>query len=150
MSILSSSMSPSLLLVFFFSWHWVDLWPKGSKQDWREGARQGRRAGGRSEENWKEGGRKHERKELENALGMGAKQRGGYGETKTPEYEAMIWMLLLSTRDKRVERTDVANNGREWMGESLLTWPRGALTYLTLSPTLCHFLRQVPTQTLTW
>lgn len=106
----------------FLSWHWADLWPEGSKRD-------------RGREDWRklEGGRKHERKELENARGR--EHAGeGWAREKTPESEAMIWLLPLSSREGREECKDTERerkNRRERKRESLLTWPQGALSSLS-------------------
>lgn len=83
-----------------------------------------------------EGGRKHERKELERARG-----KGGVGRReKTPESEAVIWLLLLSSREGRKN---------EWEGKKegvLINMASGcSVNPLFLSPTLYHFPHQLPT-----
>lgn len=90
---LPSSHLPALSLSFsFLSWHLADLWPEGSKGGLRKG---GSEQTGRREETWKEGAGEGKRK--------GA-SRGGVGKRgKTPESEAMIWLLLLSSGEGREE-----------------------------------------------
>lgn len=119
---LSPFLPPTRLLSFsLLALGWSAAW--GFKGGSREGGLE--RTGGR-EETWKEGAGERKRK--------GA-SRGGVGKReKTPESEAMIWLLPLSSGEGREECTNTKRarkNGREWKRESLLTWPQGALSSLS-------------------
>ena len=101
---------------------WSVAWGVQRGESWR----------GRIRANWKEGGNMKGRSWR--AKGRAQAGEGWAGERKTPESEAMIWLLALSSgeREGGVQRHGESKNGMEWKRESLLTWPQGALSSLSL------------------
>ena len=135
-----SSYPPSRLFSFsLLALGWSAAW----------GFKDGLREGGLAK-NWKEGGRRHERKELERARGREAMQAGEGWARERKHQNVKQWSGCSCHHQGKGGRSAKTwrgreKNRRERKRESLLTWPQGALTSLILSPTLYHFLHQLPT-----
>lgn len=84
----------------FLSWHWADLRPEGSKRD-------------RGREDWRklEGGRKHERKELERARG-----REGWAREGGKRQRVKQWSGCSRYRQGKGERSAKTQGEKERMG----------------------------------